>query len=81
MNRLTCEQAFARLDDYLDRELSPQEITEVEQHLAVCAVCTREFTLEHEVLDLIRTKLRRIRLPEGLRERISAALAAAGPSG
>ena len=77
MNRLTCEQAFARLDDYLDRELSEQERLEVAQHLEVCAVCAPEFTIEREVLDDIRMKLRRIRVPEGLRARISAALRSA----
>jgi len=74
MNRVACQQAFARLDDYVDRELSDHEQEEVAQHLAVCAVCAPEFALEREILDDVRAKLRRIRVPVGLRARISAAL-------
>lgn len=75
MNRLTCEQTFAQLDDYLDRELTPVELEEVEQHLHLCDECAGEFRIEQEVLDDIRRKVRRIRLPAELMARISASLA------
>ncbi len=70
----SCAETFRRLDDYLDRELSPAELTAVEAHLEICAICAAEFELEREVLEDIRAKLRRIRLPDGLRERISVRL-------
>lgn len=75
MNRLTCEQTFAHLDDYLDRELSPAELEQVEEHLHICDVCASEFRIEQEVLEDIRTKVRRIRMPAELLARISARLA------
>ena len=28
INRLTCDEAFRRLDDYLDRELTPEEMVD-----------------------------------------------------
>ena len=74
MNRLTCQQTFERLDDYVDRELGPQELRDVEQHLHACEVCATEFRIEREVLDDIRSKLQRIRVPAALLARISARL-------
>lgn len=76
-NRLTCEEAFRRLDDYLDRELGPGETAEVQGHLEVCARCAGEFGIEAEVLDAVREKLRRIAAPPDLMAAISAKLAGA----
>ena len=36
---IKCEEALARLLDYLDRELDPHRHTEMEQHLKVCRAC------------------------------------------
>ena len=41
LDRMTCESAFRWLDDYLDRQLSLDEMRLVEAHLRVCEVCTR----------------------------------------
>ena len=38
-DRFTCEEIFARLDDYLDRELSADEMRMVKEHLETCAAC------------------------------------------
>jgi anti-sigma factor (TIGR02949 family) len=73
-NRYTCEEAFRRLDDYLDRELSAEEMTLVQEHLDICAGCAREFTFEASVLRGVREKLRQIDLPDSLQARILAAL-------
>ena len=74
LNRYTCEEAFRRLDDYLDRELSAEEMTLVHEHLDICAGCAREFTFEASVLRGVREKLRQIDLPDSLQARILAAL-------
>jgi anti-sigma factor (TIGR02949 family) len=74
LSRYTCEEAFRRLDDYLDRELSGEEMTLVHEHLEICAGCTREFNFEASVLNGVRTKLRQIELPPSLEARIVAAL-------
>ena len=42
LSRYTCEEAFRRLDDYLDRELSPEE-TAVKRRLV--ALCTNVYGL------------------------------------
>jgi anti-sigma factor (TIGR02949 family) len=74
LSRYTCEEAFRRLDDYLDRELSPEETTLVQQHLEICAGCAREFSFEESVLRGVRSTLRQIELPESLQSRILAVL-------
>jgi len=74
LDRFTCEAAFRRLDDYLDRELSPDEMRLVEEHLRLCEVCTSEFVFEASVLTGVRRKLRSLSAPSDLLARISARL-------
>ena len=71
---LNCHETFARLDDYLDRELATEELAAVEQHLHNCAICSEEFAVEKDLMDALRAKLRRVRAPASLRGRISALL-------
>ena len=66
LNRSNCEEAFRRLDDYLDRRLSPQEMLLIEEHLRICDWCTREFNFETSVLYGLKRKLRQIELPPDL---------------
>ena len=74
LDRLTCEEAFRRLDDYLDRELGPDERRLVEEHLRICEVCTSEFVFEASVLTGVRRKLRSLSVPSDLQARIAARL-------
>ena len=74
LNRYTCEEAFRRLDDYLDRELTPEETALVQEHLEICAGCAREFNFEASVLGGVRDKLRQIDLPPSLQSRILGVL-------
>ena len=74
MDRMTCEEAFRRLDDYLDRELGPDERRQVDEHLRICEVCTREFVFEASVLTGVRRKLRSLSTPSDLQARIAARL-------
>lgn len=46
MKPLSCEETFRRLDDFVDRELTPQETALVREHLDTCAVCTSEYRFE-----------------------------------
>ncbi len=73
-DRYTCEEVFRRLDDYVDRELSPEETRLVEAHLETCAQCASEYAFEGGVLDGLRRKLRRIEAPADLRDRVTRAL-------
>lgn len=69
LNRHTCEEAFRRLDDFLDHRLSAEETRLVQEHLQICAACTREFTFESSVLKGIKRKLRQLDAPSDLLRR------------
>jgi anti-sigma factor (TIGR02949 family) len=75
IDQLTCAQALARLDDFLDRELSPDEMRAVQAHLDVCARCAHAHRFEAGLLDELKQRLRRLSLPEALRARIREDLA------
>jgi anti-sigma factor (TIGR02949 family) len=77
LDRITCESAFRKLDDFLDRQLSADEMRLVEEHLHICEGCTREFAFEASVLAGVRRKLRAIAVPPDLLARISAELSRA----
>ncbi len=77
-DRYTCEQAFQRLDDYLDREISPVEMGHVEEHLRLCEVCAQEFRFEAGLIRTLRARLARIQAPDGMMGRISELLSAEG---
>ncbi|HEX5868930.1 MAG TPA: zf-HC2 domain-containing protein [Longimicrobium sp.] len=81
IDRYTCEEAFRCLDDYLDRELDPEQMECVRQHLETCAMCASEIDFEQTVIDDVRGKLRRIRAPGDLMTRISALIASARGAG
>ena len=74
LNRYTCEEAFRRLDDYLDRELTSEETVLVHEHLEICAGCAREFNFEASILRGVREKLRQIDVPGSLQARILSVL-------
>ena len=80
-DRFDCDQAFARIADYLDRELDAEEMRMVREHLETCAVCAREFHYEASVLQEIRRKLDHIDLPPDLIARIAAKLKEGEPGG
>jgi anti-sigma factor (TIGR02949 family) len=73
---LTCREAVARLDDYVDRELSETEMERVRQHLETCEACAGHFRVEEQLLRQVREKVRRIAVPAGLLQRIQERLEA-----
>lgn len=74
LDRYTCEQVFRLLDDYLDRELSPDEIERVEEHLDTCAQCASESRFERGMLEGLKAKIRQIDVPTSLVEKVETAL-------
>lgn len=75
-DRFTCEEVFGRLDDYLDRELTPDEMRMIREHLETCAACASEHRFERGVLDGVREKLHRLAVPQDLMARIAARIRA-----
>ncbi len=74
-HRLSCEEVFQRLDDYIDRNLSTDEIRRVQAHLEDCVVCAGEYRFEATVVREIRERLQRIAGPPDLLAAIHAKLA------
>jgi anti-sigma factor (TIGR02949 family) len=74
LDRTNCEEAFRRLNDFLDRRLTPEEMRIIEEHLEVCAWCTREFNFEASVLYGVKRKLRQLDAPPDLVTRILSRL-------
>jgi len=70
-DRLSCEEVFARLNDFLDRELAPDEMRLVQEHLDLCEVCAREHRFERRVLDSIKDRLQRLEAPDLLLKRVA----------
>ena len=80
-NRLTCEELFRRLDSYLDRELSAEEVRLVREHLETCAKCAAEYAFETTVLRELKSKLQRLSAPAGLMDKLSRKIAQAEGEG
>jgi anti-sigma factor (TIGR02949 family) len=74
LDRTNCEEAFRRLDDFLDRRLTPEETRIIEEHLEICAWCAREFNFETSVLHGVKRKLRQLEVPTNLVSRILSQL-------
>ena len=75
LDRSNCEEAFRRLDDFLDRRLSPDEMHLIEEHLEVCAWCAREFNFEASVLHGLKRRLRQLDAPADLLAKVLSRLA------
>jgi anti-sigma factor (TIGR02949 family) len=74
LDRTNCEEAFRRLDDFLDRRLSPEETRIIEEHLEICAWCAREFNFETSVLFGVKRKVRQLEVPPNLVSKILSRL-------
>lgn len=66
-----CREALARLDDYVDRELSASETAKVRFHLRLCHECARKFAFEADLNLGLREKLQRLDVPESLKEKVA----------
>jgi anti-sigma factor (TIGR02949 family) len=67
---ISCSEMVLRLDDYVDRALSPPELESVERHLLDCVACAQKFSFELSLMDALRQRLHRITVPEDLLARI-----------
>ena len=73
-----CAGTVGRLDEYVDRSLSPRERRQVETHLNRCLGCEAQFRFEAALLRLIRERLRQIDIPDDLLDNVIRRLAAEG---
>jgi anti-sigma factor (TIGR02949 family) len=78
-HRISCSETLLRLDDFVDRELSPEDLELVEEHLLECVQCAEKFRFETSLVGALRERLARIAVPEALLRRIRERLAEAAP--
>jgi anti-sigma factor (TIGR02949 family) len=71
-----CAAMIRRLDEYVDRSLTPRELRKVEAHLADCLGCAAQFRFEVALVRSIRERLRRIEVPPHLVENVMRRLEA-----
>lgn len=69
-----CEAILRRLDDYIDRELSSCDMHIIERHIEECLRCADRYRFEISLIQEIRSRVRRIRLPEDLLTRVKLRL-------
>lgn len=74
MSGCSCREAFQKLDDFLCRELTAEEIASVEEHLCKCVECAEAYQFEGKMLLCIKKKVEMIALPADLMERVKKAL-------
>lgn len=77
---MTCPEADAFVHAFVDGELAGGERDTYEQHLVECDRCSRAARLQARFKAAVRGHLGPRPVPEGLRRRISLALAAAPPA-
>ncbi|HEX5575372.1 MAG TPA: zf-HC2 domain-containing protein [Gemmatimonadales bacterium] len=70
MSGVDCVQAMAHLDDYLKRELTPELMVEIRQHLERCRDCFKCAQFEQSFLIMLETSAARETCPNKLRARI-----------
>ena len=71
---LDCKETVRRLWDYLDRELSDDDMAAVDAHLAACTHCPPHFTFERQFLAALKEARSQHGASSGLRARVRAAL-------
>lgn len=74
MKPLNCEETFKRMQDYLDRELTEEEVRLVNDHLSGCGICAEEYLFENSVLRRVEACLNETEVPVDLFERVSRSL-------
>lgn len=67
-----CNSCIENLYPYLDRELSPEEAREVEDHLRRCPPCEELFRFEAGVLRFVSECCKQDHAPERLKAKIRA---------
>jgi hypothetical protein len=68
----SCGQVYAQVQPYLDRELTIQELAEVELHIAACPGCEQHFAFDGTVLRFVRQRAPRPLMPERLKTKLLA---------
>jgi len=72
---MICRGLIAVIDDYLDGNLAPDVVTELERHLAVCEPCRAYLSTYRKTREL-GARVAAVDMPEEMTMRLRALLAA-----
>jgi mycothiol system anti-sigma-R factor len=72
---INCTSCIQALHQYIDRELSDEDIVQVKEHLDACRGCLHQFQFEASLRRLVRVRCQQLQAPESLRVKIEARLA------
>lgn len=67
---IPCEEALARLQEFVDGELTDLTQEQVEAHFEVCTRCYPHLALESSFKERVHAALARPAVPHGLRDRV-----------
>jgi anti-sigma factor (TIGR02949 family) len=67
---LDCQEAIARLHDYLKQELTPELTAEMHAHLEHCRPCLGYARFEQSFLEMLEARAGHCGCPDELRERV-----------
>lgn len=70
----TCEGTMQKLHEYVDRELTAEDLEAVKRHLGDCPPCQRHFDFEEQLKLLVHRKACTERAPKQLLNRILGSL-------
>ncbi|TMD51162.1 MAG: hypothetical protein E6I85_13700 [Chloroflexi bacterium] len=71
-----CEDCIRRLDQLVDKELSPPEVEEIHVHLDECGDCTKRYRFQEGLKRLVKVSYQEQKAPDALRERLRQQLGA-----
>lgn len=78
VDRFGCNDSSRRMGLLVDGEAPPEELELAERHFAECPACGAGRMFELAVLRSIRARLREVRMPPDLNDRILEAIRADG---
>lgn len=72
----TCKNYRHLIGAYVDGELEPSRVLELDEHVAACEACRERIQLDRAIRGSLKRVMRKEVAPDGLRARVAAAMAA-----
>lgn len=70
MGMIRCEEALARLWEFLDGELAAEDEAQVKKHLDICSRCYPQYDFQRAYFEFARRVREREHAPPSLRRRL-----------
>jgi mycothiol system anti-sigma-R factor len=67
---VNCQDCLDRLDEYVDRELTDDELIDLKRHLADCPPCEDRYRFESDLKRLVRVCCEQDTAPVELRDKL-----------